>query len=223
MAPLSTLSLVEPHYDRRISTDRTMSYLAYLLWVLVLGLLTAFIGGHRATIYQMVIGFQLLNRRNDHFGRQHQMFEQVIQGVRESGSSNAQVEGEIPAASSTLDDMRKEEGRREPWLWIVVWPILTLGIASLWTLYWLTLDWRAHAERQRQLTDQLSTVFRSLGYSSPDIIDSGVTPQRNYWLFLILSIVTLGLFAIYWAISYLRTATIISKATRPRKTNRSAP
>jgi hypothetical protein len=172
-----------------------MSYGMYWLWVIVLSVFTFGIG---TTIYQYVIYFQLLNRRNDHFARQHRLIEQVIMGLREAHGGNQEVASRLSAADATLEEMRLGEGPRNPWLWVLLWPLLTLGIAAFWTVFWLTVDWRRHSMRQQRITDDLSAVFRALGYSTPNIIDEGVSPERSYWWYLLFTVLTLGLFSIYW-------------------------
>lgn len=195
MVPIPTLSLVEVQVRRRTDTDRTMSYGTFWLWSIVLSIFTFGIG---SSIYQYVIYFQLLNRRNGHFERQHRLIEQVILGLREAHGGNLKVASRLSAADATLEEMRREEGPREPWLWVLLWPLLTLGIAAFWTIFWLTMDWRRHSMRQQQIMDDLSAAFRELGYSTPNIIDEGVSPERNYWLYLLFTVLSFGLFGIWW-------------------------
>ncbi len=104
MAPIPTLSLVESQIRRRIDTDRIMSYGMYWLWVIVLSVFTFGIG---STIYQYVIYFQLLNRRNNHFARQHRLIEQIILGLREAHGDNQEVASRLSAADATLEEMRR--------------------------------------------------------------------------------------------------------------------
>ncbi len=52
--------------------------------------------------------------------------------------------------------------------------------------------------RQQRITDDLSAAFRALGYATPNIIDEGVSPERHYWWYLLFTVLTLGLFAIWW-------------------------
>lgn len=195
MAPIPTLSLIEAQVRRRTETDRDMSFGTFWLWSIVLSIFTLGIG---STIYQYVIYFQLLNRRNDHFERQHRLIEQIILGLREAHGGNLKVASRLSAADATLEEMRREEGRREPWLWVLLWPFLTLGIAALWTIFWLTMDWRRHSMRQQRIVDDLSAAFRELGYSTPNIIDEGVSPARSYWLYLLFTVLSFGLFGIWW-------------------------
>ncbi len=41
-------------------------------------------------------------------------------------------------------------------------------------------------------------MLRETGHTAPTLIDDGVTPDRNFWLYLLFSVLTLGLFSIWW-------------------------
>jgi hypothetical protein len=111
----------------------------------------------------------------------------------------ALVEQEIRRRNDTDRAMSYgREGQRNPWLWMLLLPIVKLGLASFWTYYWLTVDWRRHSIRQQRVTDELSAIFRNLGYPAANLIDEGATPDRNYWMHLVLTIVTFGAWYIYW-------------------------
>lgn len=77
-------------------------------------------------------------------------------------------------------------------------PILTLGIASLYTRWFLTVDYRRHSVRQRELSDTIAEAVRLVTGKSVSIVDESVLPDRNFWVYLLLTILSLGLFGIYW-------------------------
>ena len=205
---IPTYALIEREVRRRSETDREMSFGTFILWTVVLGIL----GVIGALIYGVVIDFQLLNRRNDHFARQHGLIRELVNGLREQHGSNARVRAHLDTIDGVRQEMLITEGRREPWLWVLLWPLLTLGIAGFWTLYWLTVDWRRHAGRQRMITGELSAIFREIGYPAPNLTDEGVTPERKYWLFLVLTLVTLGIFGIYWQYVIFRDGNVHMRA-----------
>lgn len=196
-AVAASLPLVEADIRRRVDTDRQMSFGAYILWIIVLTVFTLGIG---TIIYGYIIEYQLVDRRNQHFARQHALLYNVLRVLREraDASNDAKALAHVDRAEGMLNDAAMREGERNAWLWGVILPLVTLGIAGLYTLWFLTVDYRRHSVRQREIWDTISECFRASTGKSIAVVDESVLPDRNFWIYLLLTILTLGLFGIYW-------------------------
>ena len=192
-----SLPQVESDIRRRVDTDKQMSFGAYILWILALSVFTLGIG---TVVYVFIIEYQLVDRRNLHFARQHSFLRNVLRVLREraDASNDAKVLADVDRAEAMLNDAAVREGERNAWLWGVILPILTLGIASFYTRWFLTVDYRRHSVRQREIWDTISECLRESTDKSISIVDESVLPERNFWIYLLLTILTLGLFGIYW-------------------------
>lgn len=189
--------LVESSIRKRADTDRQMSFGAYIIWSIVLSIFTFVIG---AVIYWFVIIYQLVERRNQHFERQRELFRSAIRCLREQAETknDDRLRAAADRAQAMLNDAQLREGEHNAWLWAVILPILTLGLAGFYTLWFLTVDYRRHWERQRELIDAISEGLRIAAGRNITLVDESVVPNRNFWVYLLLSIVTFAIFTIYW-------------------------
>ena len=124
---IPTFALVERQVRLRADTDRQMSYGMFWLWSIILSVFGIFTLGLGLLIYQIVIGFQLLNRRNSHFARQHRLFRQLLDGLREEHGESEVVATHLNTVEDSLRAMEMNERRKEPFLWVLLLPVLTLG------------------------------------------------------------------------------------------------
>jgi hypothetical protein len=188
---------VEALLRRRVDTDVELKFSNYMLWTIVLTIFTAGIG---TVIYNFVILWRLVNRQTEHFARQQALLDKVVSVQREFAQARgiSTADGSIGRSQGILSEIRIHEGARNPWVHAVIGPILTLSLWVFYTAYFLTLDWRRHADRHCQLEEELAAGFRGLGLRNASITDMPNVPQRNYWVFLILTFVTLGLFGFVW-------------------------
>ena len=194
----ASLPLVESDIRKRVDTDKEMSFGTYILWIIGLSIFTLGIG---LAVYVFVIQYQLIERRNQHFARQRSFYTNVLRVLREKAEATENQEAlqMVSRAEAELNDATvREGGDHNPWLWGVILPILTLGIATLYTYWFLTVDYRRHSIRQRKMTDTVSEALRQVTGNPTTVVDESVVPDRNYWIYLLLTVVTFGLFGIYW-------------------------
>lgn len=192
-----SVALVEAEIRRRTDTDRKMAFGEYIIWMVVLSIVTLGIG---AAIYAWAAQYRLVDRRSQHFARQQSLYRSVIRTVREHGEDNKndKVLATVDRAEALLNEATIREPDRNPWLFAIILPIVTLGIGSWYTLWFLTVDWRRHSVRQRELGDVIGEALRQATGKSVALVDESIVPDRNFWLYLLLTFVTLGLFGLYW-------------------------
>lgn len=152
-----------------------------------------------AMILYAYLIYSLVKRRNGHFYREWMLVEDLISMVR-SVASRKEREVEVPLSSvrRTLRDMRMSEAEKNPVLWVILLFVPGASIiASLYILYFLTVDFYRHERREDGLLEDLGKAMAII--ETPiSIRRTKPIPERSYILYLILTIVTLGIFGIYW-------------------------
>ncbi|MEM2493100.1 MAG: DUF4234 domain-containing protein [Nitrososphaerota archaeon] len=218
------LEQVRHEVRRRGETDRRISYawialpiistaigLAIITMVLsstthpVLFLLTVgsfYLVALIASIIYAILLYRLIARRNRHFSRQLRLLEYTVQLLREAARlRGADAEARLISVERELREARDEEGERSA----VLWTILTVftGIAGLYVYYFLMRDFRRHEQREDRVLEDLSAVISSIG-GMPLPGRGESVPKRSFALYLALSLVTLGIFGIYWTYALIR-------------------
>lgn len=195
-----SIPLVEADIRRRPDTDQNMSFPGYILWVILVAAATFFIAGLGAIVYVYITFYRLVDRRNHHFARQHSLYRNVLRVLREYGeeTTNDKVLAMADRADAALNDAVMREPDRNPWVWAVIVPILTLGIGGLYTYWFLMTDYRRHSVRQTELSDTIGEALRAATGKSVSVVDQSLVPERNFWIYLLVTVVTFGLFGIYW-------------------------
>lgn len=141
--------------------------------------------------------YLLIKRRNDHFVRQHHLFEDLAAYLRGFATTKGMnVELPLSNVERAARDARSEETEKSAALWVIL--SLVTGIAALYVYYFLTKDFFKHERREDNLIEDTNRVLSLLGLETLSRRVSPM-PERNFVLYLILSIVTLGIFAIYWS------------------------
>lgn len=154
--------------------------------LLGLGFLLLIVGA----IIGVYLLYVLISRRNAHFERTTMLYELISSYV---GS---------PRLRDTVIRMKNEQGdEKNPVLWIVLYflsslvPILGL-IVIIYIFHFLNKDFVKHDRNERIFLEQLSEVLPIGGVLSLSKI--GRFPDRNTIVYLVLTVLTLGLFEIYW-------------------------
>lgn len=162
----------------RESTDRKMSFGKWFLF----GIITLGIGFIFAFYY-------LIKRRTEHFKRQRKLEEGMIALLESRGAG----ESALAELKAIHGEARSEEKERDPILWVI---LSLIPFVSIYTLYFLTVDSGNHAMRQRRFTTLAFTTLSQLGVPMPQEVH--VIPKRSFALNIVLTLVTLGIFGIYW-------------------------
>jgi hypothetical protein len=138
--------------------------------------------------------YYLIDRRNNHFRRQQQLYKTLGEYV--SAKLAANPSPDASKLSQLAEDSMFEEQDRPASLWAILYLFVT-PITSLIVAYDLTIDMRRHEERQSAYHTALTKALAEIG-AQPLTIPSPNIHKRDALLYLILTAITAGLFWIYW-------------------------
>jgi len=222
------MAKVIAEFQERASTDRKLSFGLYLVFLLLVIIVSGIIGGigmlfggwgigavaataasTLLAIYLWWYNWLLYSRRNNHFNR----IKRLKVSLAELLEEKTEIEkGTLNKADSFLE--RKEAPR--PNSLFFAWLILSylgsfsnfsapLGILSfaslivgLVVMYYLTTDYYYHEQGEIAF---LQKVTAALGKKGTALTATPSNPlhTRSFGLYIFLSIITLGIFCLYWA------------------------
>ena len=138
----------------------------------------------------------LIKRRNRHFARQVRFFQAAVPLLREAAQSKGiDVEARLVPVERSLREAQDDEAEKSAVLWVVL--SFFTGIAALYVFYFLMRDFHRHERREDGLIEDISHVLVDLGQMElPKRVEP--VPRRSFALYFILSIITVGIFGIYW-------------------------
>ena len=142
--------------------------------------------------------YYLIERRNQHFGRQQLLFSTIHQYL---ASKRPASEG-IAKLGYLAEDSAQAETPRPAGLWALAL-LLATPIVGLIASYNLTHDMRKHDELQSEYQAALATSLVESGFQEPNF-SAYKFHNRDSVLFLILTAITGGLFWIYWYYTLLK-------------------
>lgn len=135
--------------------------------------------------------YKLITRRNNHFRRTHKLYDAIVSLLKEKEGKTA----EIVEMESIVYDMRGEETERNAVLWIIL--TILIGLVWFYVAHFLNKDFRKHELRERRLISLINDVLRRR--RAPGIVKfEENVPDRSTLLYIVLTIITLGLFGLYW-------------------------
>ena len=146
-------------------------------------------------VVDVYVVYRWVSRRNMHFERSQAMFRAAL-GVVEGLGLDAR------GASAVLKEMLLAERPSSPLFWVLVLlltsPIPVLGfLLRIYFLHMLTRDFYLHSVREELLAEELDKVLPEPCPRPPHYLLRRL-PDRNTVVYALLTIVTFGLFALYW-------------------------
>jgi len=148
-------------------------------------------------IINVMLMYRLVKRRNTHFKRQTFLFEDVIASIK-TASVKKGVDVEVSSASMdrTLREAKIEETEKSA----VLWALLSIFVpfVSWYVYYFLMKDFYRHERREDGFWEDMSKTLDRLGikFSLPRRTEP--IPDRNFFLYLIVTLITAGILGIYW-------------------------
>jgi uncharacterized membrane-anchored protein len=163
---------------------------------LVLGLIVAAL--FVPAIIFAVILYYLINRMTDHFVRESNLRRGVIQYLR----AKAEQEGKGPSIASEIATMQSvhaeadaSDGQKPAVLWTIL--AVVVPIVGLYVLYFLTKYPYEHDARWRAFSQQVQAAGSKLGLITVAPSWKSIE-KRSFFVYLILTVLTAGTFALYW-------------------------
>jgi multisubunit Na+/H+ antiporter MnhB subunit len=162
--------------------------------LLLIGGLVAII----ALVLAAVLYYKLINRRNKHFMRSRMLREGLIRHIESKASElgrTQDVMSELSTMRMVHSELNSEEGDKSAGLYAIL--SIIVPFVSLYVMYFLTKEFVSHDTKERAFFQALSTAANKLGIPAQFPYWKEL-PRRSAGLYLILTIVLSGLFAIYW-------------------------
>ena len=153
-----------------------------------------------AFVVYIIINYKLLDRNDAHRKRERMFREGTLDYLTWKAKSR-RMEGSIASQIATMQTINSESNAEETdqhsWLAILlIIPVVNI-VVILYILYILNKFDKGHDQRWRAFGQQAQSAGQVLGMTTVFTSWKG-TPDRSYFLYLILSIFTLGLFTIFW-------------------------
>jgi len=150
-----------------------------------------------ADLFNMALLVKLINRRNSHFRRQKLLLKDVFNVIKElSGRRGVDISVPLASGERTL----QEAEMNEPEIGLAKWVILSvlLGIPTLYVNYFLMKDFYRHERREDIILEEVNNALDALGNRMPSLKRVESMPNRSFAVYLILSILSAGIFGFYW-------------------------
>jgi uncharacterized membrane protein len=205
--------------DRRISTAWVLLPIVAFLLVIVASVVYGLAVFSSSSTFSTVLGglaliagiglvsevlflyffYMLIRRRNQHFLRQQRFFSDLATALRAVATrANVNIDPMLGSIDNTLRQAQVKETEKSAVLWVVLMlvPLVSI-IAMLYVLYFLTADFPRH---ERWEDGMLSDMERALATTGVQFIfhRNDPIPQRSFVLYLIITIITAGIFGLYW-------------------------
>jgi hypothetical protein len=144
-----------------------------------------------------VMIYKLAKRRNTHFQRQLLLYEDLLTMAREvSTKKGVDVSMHLNNLDRTLREARFDETEKSAALWAIL--SFITGIAALYVFYYLLKDFFKHERREDLFFEDVNRTLAASGVTVNLPRRTLPIPDRSFILYFILSIITGGIFGIYW-------------------------
>ncbi|MDH4122583.1 MAG: DUF4234 domain-containing protein [Thermoplasmata archaeon] len=179
--------------------DWTLSHFA-------LTIISAIIIGIIVSTLFAILTFKLVERQNKHFERESHLRRNIIAMLR-SVAGSPEKESTIATELATMNILHGEatgdEVLHSAILWALAvffcWAFIPISwVLILYMFYFLMKTIYNHDRRWYEFSNQTMSALSKLGYSVAPPYNVRVLQRRSFAIYLILSIITFGLFALYW-------------------------
>ena len=175
-------------YEARDTDKRLMNWWGFIL----LSFITS-------GIFYFVVLYQRIERRDEHFRRMISFFRATLENTKDASNGTAvDISDQTKKIDKKLTEAEQSLLRpKNAILWVAV-SILTMGLALFYVYYFLLVDWYRVQQLEHELLDDFNDIWLKLGMTADPVNVNIVLPDRNYWLYLFLGIITLGIWVFYW-------------------------
>ncbi len=169
-----------PYYSEMRGNNIALGAIAVLAVIAIIG-----------TIINLYVIYKWIARRNTHFSRVQRLYSGIISFLEALGVNDP----ELANMKNIAEEARFRESEKSAGLWLILYIVLGF-IAWAYIMHFLTRDFVEHEYREQMFFKNLAEIAkrRNLVLEPP----RRTVPDRNTVLYLILTIITLGLFGLYW-------------------------
>jgi hypothetical protein len=154
-------------------------------------------------VVSMVLTYMLVNRRSTHFKRQKFLSEDIIAAINSlAKTKNVDVETSLLPLERSVREANAEETEKSAILWAILSAFVPF--VQLYVYYFLMNDFYRHEWRENGFLEDLGRALNKLGISFSVPLRTEAIPNRSFVLYLILTIITMGLFGVYWIYALLK-------------------
>lgn len=149
-------------------------------------------------IYGLYIIYKLVQRRDEHFRRMAGVVDASIAQLRAKAQGREDaIAGELSQLEQIRLQMATMSAERGAAIWLVICIFTSLvGYAILY--YLLMKDYVEHDAVEAQFFTVMSSALAKLGLAGQASQAVPNVPQREFVTYLILTIVTCGIYGFYW-------------------------
>lgn len=147
-------------------------------------------------VSSFIINYLLINRRRNHFQRQNYLFYEIDKVLFYFGKEH-NVDLDFIHSDNNKSVMEENyDHERSP----ILWSILSVFIPfiQLYVFYFLMNDFYMHERFEDVYWDGIKKALDKFGINFSYFPRKKVVPNRSFVLYLILTIVSAGLFIVYW-------------------------
>jgi len=161
-----------------------------VFYMVIFGIITSILGAILSAYWV----YMLHQRRNDHFERQQKFFG-IISNILNQKQPNSEANQMF---ANSLESIKLQEIQRNAIFWAVLYVIPVVNIISfLFTHLTLMKVFYEHEINENRCIEDLRVLLNqyNLSYTYERTYS---LPRRNRLLYIILTIITFGLFVFYW-------------------------
>ena len=179
----------------KLRRDNDVSLINWWLYVLLVSWITF-------GIYAIVLFFKRIHRIDRFSQRKRAYYDGVLEWTDRQAIQRGQgavVHNDIADMRSEVDRAYQKDLRPINAGVSFLLSIITLGIYGFYVLYRLNRYWWDAQTVEQDLDDKLSQTWSKLGFTQyPITFQLDQSKRRSYGLYLVLSIVTLGIWGLVW-------------------------
>jgi Domain of unknown function (DUF4234) len=153
-------------------------------------------------IYGWYIFYKLMERRDQHLARMANMVNTSVALLSEKAAQAGQTElisGELAQIAMVQREMYDQSRERGAALWLVI-AILT-GVGAFIGYYFIMTDLARHDQLEAQYFTLMSSALARMGLAGQASQAAPNMPDRSFALYVVLSLLTCGIFWFYWIYS----------------------
>ncbi len=143
--------------------------------------------------------YKWLDRRNSHFNRSSALYEEFAYFLEDiANRKGVDIQDKISTITRDLREARYEESERSAVLYVILYIIFNPII--IYIFHFLNEDFVKHSRREVEILDSFNKILDSLDVDKElSGFKRGYTfPERNTVVYFVLSLITFGIFGLYW-------------------------